>query len=980
MPQPHEERVRDLLIPGTPERIAQKYLSLETRAKKASFGLLEEDMVVLDTETTGLSFRNCELIQISAARISGREIVERFDTFVHPKKPIPPEIVKLTHITAADVADAPHAKQAVAELARFVAGQPVLAHNAVFDRTFIEKVQGGYQVSNNWIDTLALSRIALPRLKSHRLQEMAKIFGCDAVTHRATDDVDALCGLWRILLLALCDLPKGLLALLADMHEEVDWQYRPIVRHLALEQEQSSFHLKTARMDLLDSEYMQLHEDAAELLELHPLNEGEVEAAFAKDGIVPRMYDSYEQRPEQIIMAKELAAALSSSTHRAIEAGTGVGKSIAYLLPEALFAQRNHISMGVATKTNALTDQLISHELPALAKALPNGLNYTSLKGYEHYPCLLCLERATGGNLPVDPVVQANKSTQTSASEMLTALAVTYSYSCQSPEGDLDSLGIRWHLVPRQILTTSSSRCLRNRCPYYPHECFVFGARRRAAAADIVVTNHSLLLRDVEAEGHILPPIRHWVIDEAHGFVDEARKQWAKEASYEEIRTSFELLGSSRTGVIKTLLAKAGQIEDPALSIRLLTKLSALAARCAVTMSALFEAVGALSRSGNSTESMYERTNVWIDEKLRAGKLWKEIDATGTIATDTLDECTRAAKATVDALIASDAKAGAELAEAVRFIPELFETLKLILAGTDTSYVYSADLPSRKRDAGTERLRAEKLDIGADLATRWLPEMSSVSFTSATMTIGSSFEHFDCSVGLDRIPKTAHHNVQMHSSFDFDRNMAVVVAQDMPAPNDFGYIDRLCDLLFDVHIAMRGSTLTLFTNRRDMEAVFDKLKPRLASEGLDLRCQERGTSARLLRDNFLANKQQSLLALRSFWEGFDAAGDTLRCVVIPKLPFANPRDPLVQERDLREERSWWRHSLPEAVLTVKQAAGRLIRTKSDTGVLVLADSRLVSKRYGKQFINSLPSHNVQHLSTENVGRFIKTWCKTHEDN
>lgn len=106
----------------------------------------------------------------------------------------------------------------------------------------------------------------------------------------------------------------------------------------------------------------------------------------------------------------------------------------------------------------------------------------------------------------------------------------------------------------------------------------------------------------------------------------------------------------------------------------------------------------------------------------------------------------------------------------------------------------------------------------------------------------------------------------------------------------------------------------------------------------------------------------------------------MRCVVIPKLPFANPRDPLVQERDLREERSWWRHSLPEAVLTVKQAAGRLIRTKSDTGVLVLADSRLVSKRYGKQFINSLPSHNVQHLSTENVGRFIKTWCKTHEDN
>lgn len=172
---------------------------------------------------------------------------------------------------------------------------------------------------------------------------------------------------------------------------------------------------------------------------------------------------------------------------------------------------------------------------------------------------------------------------------------------------------------------------------------------------------------------------------------------------------------------------------------------------------------------------------------------------------------------------------------------------------------------------------------------------------------------------------------------------------------------------------MGGSVLTLFTNRREMERVYDGLRPRLVAAGLDVAYQERGSSPRRLRQRFLEERHLSLLALRSFWEGFDAAGDTLRCVVITKLPFASPRDPLVRERELREDRSWWRHSLPEAVISVKQAAGRLIRTSSDTGVLVLADSRLVTKRYGRQFVGSLPSKSVATLEAANVRRYIEMW-------
>lgn len=976
---PHAQLVDDLLLPGTPRAVREKYLSLEARAQEADFGLLEEDIVVLDTETTGLSFRDCELIQISAARISGREVTERFDTFVHPKKPIPPEISKLTHITAADVADAPTAREAVAALADFVGGEPVLAHNATFDRTFIEKVPGGHAVSDTWIDTVALSRIALPRLSSHRLADMAHAFGCDAVTHRATDDVDALCGMWRIILLGLCDLPEGLLAYLAGLHEDVEWAYRAILGHLALEYQQDAapFRLKAARAQLLDGVATRSHDDAAELPVVDRVTEGEVKAAFSEGGVVSRMYPSYEERPEQVAMACEVADALSSSTHRAIEAGTGVGKSIAYLLPEVIFAKRNGITVGVATKTNALTDQLVSHELPALSAALPGGVTFTSLKGYDHYPCLLRLDRAAEGDLPVDAVAGEGKSSHTVSAEMMTAIAVTYAFACQSPEGDLDALGIRWRYVPRQMLTTTPAHCLHARCPYFPNECLLYGARRRAAAADVVVTNHALLLRDVEAEGKILPPIRHWVVDEAHGFEAEARKQWAREVAADEVRLGFELLGSSRAGILHGLMSETGKLEDPALGVRLLTKTSASAARAQVSCAALFDEVASLAY-GTRGEEAYNRTSIWIDARLRSGKDWWRVAEAGNEAWRDVDAACKDAGDAAKALASSSARLGAELTEATRFLVELRDNLRIILAGEDETYVYSADLPTRKRDAGTERLRAEKLDVGADLAARWLPEMSSVVFTSATMAVGKSFDHFDHAVGFDQIGQDTRRDVQLSSSFDFDRNMAVVVVRDLPAPGEQGYLAALSELLFDVHTSMGGSVLTLFTNRRDMEAVYEDLRPRLAAEGLELRCQERGSSPRHLRESFVQNKAQSLLALRSFWEGFDASGDTLRCVVIPKLPFANPNDPLVRERDLREPRSWWRYSLPDAVLTVKQAAGRLIRTKTDTGVLVLADARITTKRYGRQFVSSMPSSSTSELEAGNVGRFIRTWRASRE--
>lgn len=959
------------VLPGTPQQVIDAYATLAARAETRSFGLIEDDVVVLDTETTGLSHRENELIEIAAARLRGREIVDRFDTFVKPSGLIPAEITELTSITNADVAHAPSAEGAVAALAEFVGGAPVIAHNAAFDRGFIEAVSGGSEVSDIWIDSLALSRIALPRLSSHKLASMAELFGCASVSHRANADVEALCGVWRILLCGLDDLPLGLMRRLADMHPDVPWSYRPIFSFLAGSHPDAVFSLVSARHDILAADSSSAagssaRIDADELPGLNLPSREEVEACFEPDGLVNRMYPGYEPRVEQMQMAAEVRDALATSSHRVIEAGTGVGKSIAYLAPFAQAAKRNNITVGIATKSNNLADQLMYHELPRLAREIEGGLTYCALKGYDHYPCLRKLERLARAS---------EVHTTRDPADTLTAIAVIYAYACQSPAGDLDGLGIRWRSVRKADLTTSSRECARRLCPFYPDKCMVHGSRRRAARADVVVTNHSLLFRNVAADGKILPPIRHWVVDEAHSIEGEARRQWAVTVSADESRSIFERLGGARTGSLGRITRDLAASDAATLFMGLTAKATSSTQRASLAMADLFDAVRDLARSARS-DSGYDTANMWIGREVRESAAWGVFAEVANTAIDALDEASKNLASLVETVAEEKPELVADVADGQRRLKELNDGLKLVVEGTNDRYVYSCQV-NRRIKAGGESLSAERLDIGEALAENWLPEMHTAIFASATMTVSGSFDHFTHAVGLDRLGRESFQTLHLDSSYDFERNMAVVVAGDIPDPrNRAAYLDALENLLVDVHMAMGGSTLTLFTNRRDMEELFDRVSPRLSKEGLALDCQKKNTSAKILRDRFLFDETSSLFALKAFWEGFDAAGDTLRCVVIPKLPFSSPTDPLSCERGVREDRAWARYSLPEAVLEVKQAAGRLIRTSTDAGVLVLADSRLVTKGYGKKFLSSLPAA-YQRIESSQVGRYLELWRASH---
>lgn len=957
----------EAVMAGTPDAVVAAYETLAERAKTRSFGLIEEDVIILDTETTGLSVQDNHLIEIAAARLRGREIVDRFDTFVHPGVPIPEEIVRLTGIHDSDVQYAPSAEEAVAMLADFVGGCPVIAHNATFDRSFIEAVRGGVKVSDIWIDSLALSRIALPRLASHKLSVLAELFDCDAVSHRAIDDVEALAGVWRILLVALTDLPRGLMRRLADMHPDVPWSYRPIFSFLAGEDPDGIFSLPAARTEILRAQVPDERIDADELPFLSMPSADEIKACYAPTGVVDRMYPGYEPRPEQVEMACEVRDALETRTHRVIEAGTGVGKSIAYLIPFAEAARRNNVTVGIATKSNNLADQLIYHELPRLARELDGGLTFCALKGYDHYPCLRKLERLSRSDAEIH--------TAKDPADTLTAIAVIYAYVCQSPTGDLDGLGIRWKSVSRADLTTPSRECARRLCPFFPDRCLVHGARRRAARVDVVVTNHSLLFRNVAADGKILPPIRHWVIDEAHSVEREARRQWAVTVSADESRAIFERLGGERSGALGQLVRNLAGSDAATLYMGLSAKATATVQRASLAMAEVFDGVRDLARRGRGDG--YDNANIWIGPDMREGDAWQHFLPAALTALDALEEAHKNLTSLVETISAEKPEFVVDVADGTRRLGEMLEGLSLIVRGEDDRYVYSLQVNRRLR-AGGESLTAELINVGEMLAERWLPEVHTAIFTSATISIAGNFNHFMRSVGLDRLDRTAAKTLHLDSSYDFDENMTVVVAGDVPDPRSRdAYLDTMEQLLVDVHIAMGGSALTLFTNRRDMEDLYARVEPKLAAAGLELACQQRNSSARHLREHFISEKSSSLFALKAFWEGFDASGDTLRCVVIPKLPFSSPTDPLACERDRREERAWAQYALPEAVLEVKQAAGRLIRSSSDVGVLVLADSRLVTKGYGKKFLNSLPTSGYQRIESAQVGRYLELWRHAH---
>ncbi len=985
-----QDELQRFISEGTPDEVKRRYFSLVQLSKKLNFGNLETNLVVLDTETTGFSYSHDELIQIAAARYEYGQIVDWFVTFVNPCKPIPDEVVYLTGIKDEDVSSAPQPSEALAQLVDFIGDAKIVAHNVEFDRTFLTNHNTGKPLDSNiWIDSLDLARIAMPRLKSHRLLDLVKAFGAPLSTHRADADVEATCAMVRVLFTAIYCMPYSLVKEISGMGMLEDWETRIVFEEIAnlqatalddVSRETSSrstqesqtvkkgFSLRSLRNSRRKNEKLKQKIDAEAVVkdlnrDLEFPSVEYLSKLFSCESLMGFLYDDYEPRQEQIKMSQAIRSAFAESSNLIVEAGTGVGKSMAYLIPSVLIAKKNNITIGVATKTNVLLDQIMYKELPALDKALSlmdeshEPLSFVSLKGFSHYLCLNKIERMFSDGPQVKNI--AGKSYSQAPS-----LAALYSYIEQTDYDDMDVLKLDYRSLPRWAISTTSNDCLRRKCPYFKSDCFIHGSRRAAEAADIVVTNHSLFFCDLAADGGLLPPVRYWTLDEAHNAESEARSAFSEVISAEKILRIVKKVDSNEASKNVFVRAERKVVTSEKEEILFYSLISKARSKSEEYLSTALDFTAAMKDllffDTNKQSKSYESVELWLNHDIRGSATFKQVSEKALLMSCEAEKLVSACQDLVAYLetIENAAVLQREISSIALELKGQINAVDLIFSKIPDSYVYSATL-NRKKDKPLDAIEARLLNVGAALNDTLYTKTHSVAFTSATLSISDKFDSFENAVGFNTSEFSQGKTYQFNSHYDYENNMTIYVVEDIVEPSQPMYLEQLQKLLIGAHKAQQGSILTLFTNRREMEKCFNEVYPSLKEAELRLVCQKWGVSVKGLKDDFLTDRHLSLFALKSFWEGFDAPGSTLRGVVIPKLPFSKPSDPLSCERATRDDQAWRHYVLPAAVMETKQAVGRLIRKEEDKGVIILADKRLLTKSYGKAFLTSLPSKNIK---------------------
>lgn len=937
------------ITPGTLEEAQKRYRSLPRLARQRTLVGTVPRRVYLDLETTGFDANRDCIIEVGAVVVDGEAVVEEYEALLVPDGPIPGAIQAFTGITDAMVqAEGVEPCDAAVRLSRMLNGAEVVAFNARFEEAFLAALSARTGVAlpaAGFIDALELARIVLPRLSKHRQVDLCELLGIEVEpAHRALTDARALAALYPMLLGGLEAMDTSVRAAVVALSPSTDWPLRRLFGTAGMRPDLVRWRRSAPRVRRF--EWLSHPDDVI----LRPVEAEEVEAAFGHGGALEA--SGYAYRVGQLSMARAVAAALSSGEHLVVEAGTGTGKSAAYLVPALMFAARNGVRVVVSTHTTALQDQLIEREIPRVAEALGLEVRAVVLKGYDHY---LCLRR----------FAQLWEGEELSRSSLPVAAMLT-SWVADSEFDELGSLNLHSLGELDALVRAGQASCLKERCRFAKEgSCFMWGQRRRAQAAHVLVVNHALLLANARFSGALYPSSRHVIVDEAHQLAKEARDALTLRMSRQRIGQALgDLAGRGRGGLSGRLLAS---LRSSARVAERGGAVSSAAGRAARNVRRLFDAVKDMTQLPGPADGAVRTLR--ISEAVREAASWGAVAASGGDALDSLSEVIHGLRVLRDELagaetaVASHDAPDAEtatleaLADVDGWIEELgaaASALEAALQGADDGTVVWVEV-QRRADWQDEVLCAAPIDVGERLFREFFEAHDCVVCTSATLDAGDGFRHFVREVGLDRGERTPR-LLELASPFDFASQMAVLAVTDLPEPTAEGYLKALCDLTIRVHRAAKGGTLTLFTRRSDMLAVHAAVEPVLAAEGLPVLCQGSGAGRRRLAEEFRLDPKASLMATRSFWEGFDAPGDTLRAVLIAKLPFGHWGDPVAEAlRDIDPGRFWSDHYLPEAVIELKQAAGRLIRSPKDRGVVVLADSRLDKRRYGSRFISALPS-------------------------
>ena len=936
---------------------------------------MPKSYISLDLETTGLTPSYDAIIEVGALRFRGDKEVEVFSSFVNPRRHIPPKVTELTGITDADVRDAPPIQEVMRELERFVGHDPIIGHNIAFDMEFLHRQQ--VLLGNDTIDTFSLASILVPHAGRYTLENLVRVMGLEfpPQRHRALDDARMAHALYIALLRRATQLPREVLEEIARLGERFRWGAHHFFRDALHQSERRGFQggigsqLAARRGgDSAGPLFLQREESKP----LKPREEPiplDVEALIHlldEDGPVAEAFPDYEHRPQQREMLAAVAEAFNRPHHLLVEAGTGTGKSLAYLIPAVRWALQNEESVIISTNTINLQEQLIGKDIPLLEKVFPQGFRAAVLKGRSHYLCRRQWQ-ALRRRGPAD------------AAEM-TMIAKILLWLPNTLDGDGDQLFMPTAADRRVWARLSASRenCSPFDCPFYESgTCFLYRARDRARAAHIVIVNHALLLADAAMENRLLPPYRHLVVDEAHHLERATTEALHRRVDRFDLRRLLtEVLGGRRgtpPSLIDGLFQLQRYLSDDVRAI-LQEWTMALETTAEATRDHLDRIVRTLERWFDSEApdrrgSYTRRLRVTAPVRRQSG--WESVEATWDAGEPTFERFLKQMEQVANGLddvgmddLPTIDTLRARLSAIRRHFQESYTHLRHFIVAPQDNEVYWMEADGRDEIS----LHSAPLEVAPLVEKQIWQATGGAVLTSATMRVGGRFDYLQ-----ERLGAWDAETLAVGSPFDYRRAALLYAVNDLPEPGQHGYQRRIEETMLRLFLATQGRALALFTSYSQLRAVAEALAGPLQQAGILLYAQGKGSSRAQLLSNFRKSERSVLLGTRSFWEGVDIPGEHLSCLVIAKLPFDVPNDPLVEARSERYDNPFSDYLVPEAILRFLQGFGRLIRRRTDRGVVAVLDRRLLSKHYGRRFLASLPDPTIHRGTASDLPQIAAGW-------